>query len=76
MSYSFRHEGAQLPVTLFQDEVTVERPCPMCARAELEGAVAFRADRERAEGSTTARCNRGHMVLVKWSRADQDVTEA
>ncbi|MBC7643554.1 MAG: hypothetical protein H7123_00405 [Thermoleophilia bacterium] len=76
MSYSFRHEGAQLPVTLFQDEVEISRPCPLCGRAELEGEVKFKADRERMEGATTARCERGHMVMVKWTRTDEDVSNA
>lgn len=68
MSYSFRHDGGMLPVTLRIDEREVERPCPTCARQESDGSVRFTAKVELDAGSTMARCSRGHLVMVSWTR--------
>jgi hypothetical protein len=70
MGYSYRHEGASLPIKLDLDETEVQAPCPTCVRAELDGSVKVMAPAERKSGVTPAQCSRGHLVMVSWTRAE------
>jgi hypothetical protein len=33
-----------------------------------DGRIVLKVDATRTSGSTPARCNRGHMTFVNWSR--------
>lgn len=71
MAHSYRHQGGPLPITLTLDQTDVDVPCPTCARAEYEGTISFKVDGERPNGMTPAQCDRGHLVMVNWSRSEQ-----
>ena len=68
MGYSFQHQGAALPVRLELEQHDVDEPCPMCLRADYDGRITFPVEADRGSGVTPARCSRGHMVMVTWSR--------
>lgn len=73
MAHSFHHSSGSLPITLTLDETEVTRPCPTCKRLEFEdGSITLFVSVERTSGMQPARCERGHVVMVQWTRVAAD----